>query len=169
MTPSDSERHLRYAELLHEYRRNIVGFCSRRCGSGAEADDLMQEVFSALWQGMASLRADAPPAMVNRWMYRVMRTAWTRHRRVRSRMITIPPDKMPDPPAPHDDTAETVGELLAALDPDDQLLMRRHLEGFSTAELAREYNLKKETVKKRITRAKQKMRDIYLNDNGKRQ
>lgn len=169
MIPDDTGRRMRYAELLREYNSNIAGFCASRCGTRAEADELMQEVFVALWEGMGSLRDGCPPAMVNRWMYRVMRTAWSRHRRHRGNLVVLPPEKLPAPPAPHNEIAETVEELLAALDPDTSHLMHRHLEGYSVAELASEYSLKKETVKKRITRAIEKMRQTYLMNHGERQ
>ena len=159
----DSERYLRYAELLNKYKGNIVGFCVRRCGSGAEADDLMQEVFVALWEGLGSLRDGCPPGMENRWMYKVMRTAWSRHRRHRSRTVTLPPERLPDMAAPHNDNAETVDEMLAALDTDAERLVRRHMEGYSSAELAAELGMKTETVRKRIARAIKKMRNSNKN------
>lgn len=167
MKPSDGERYLRYAELLHRYNGNIVGFCIRRCGSGSEADDLMQEVFAALWEGMESLRDDCPPGMENRWIYSVMRTAWSRHRRIRSRLITLPLERLPEKAAPSNESSEKVEELLSALDPDTGRLLRRHLEGYSSAELASEMGVKTETIKKRITRAIQKMRQIYQKSYGK--
>ncbi len=167
MKPGDGERYLRYAELLHKYNGNIVRFCIRRCGSGSEADDLMQEVFAALWEGMGSLRADCPPAMENRWMYSVMRTAWSRHRRLKNRMVTLPLDRLPERAAPSNESSEKVEELLSALDPDTGRLLRRHLEGYSSAELASEMGVKTETIKKRITRAIQKMRQIYQKSYGK--
>lgn len=167
MKHDDGELNLRYAELLRKYKSNIAGFCIRRCGSGSEADDLMQEVFAALWQGMASLRLDCPPRVENRWVYSVMRTAWSRHCRLRSRIVTLPLDALPDPPAPRNDSAEVVEELLAALDADTSRLMRRHMAGYSNAELAAELGVRPGTIKKRITRAMQRMRRIYMKINGK--
>ena len=167
MEHDDVHRNLRYAELLRKYKGNIVGFCVRRCGSGAEADDLMQEVFAALWEGMGSLRYECPPRVENRWLYSVMRTAWSRHCRLRNQIAMLPLDAISDPPAPPVESAELVEELLAALDADTSHLMRRHLAGYSNAELAAELGVKAASVKKRITRAKQKMRKRYSKIYGK--
>ncbi|MBR4229298.1 MAG: sigma-70 family RNA polymerase sigma factor [Bacteroidales bacterium] len=162
MKPEDSERHIAYAALLREYHRNIVSFCIRSTHSREDAEDLMQEVLAALWEGIAKLRDGSTPGMVNRWLYSVMRTTRARHRRHRP-PDTVPLQQLSVPTAPTDDFTETVEELLSALNPDDSKLIRLRLDGYTATEMATQTGMPKETIKKHISRAIQKMKQLYHN------
>ncbi len=85
------------AEQLDQHRRDLTGFCYRMLGSGAEAEDAVQETFLKAWQaadrfeGRSSLRT---------WLFRIASNVcidMSRSPQRRARPVDLGPVRPPDP------------------------------------------------------------------------
>lgn len=156
-------RHERYMALLGTFNRHIEHYCIVHSNSRAEADDLMQDVFVAVWENIDGLRADSTPPQVNRWLYKVMRTVFIRHLRHRPApgMTTELSDAEGIRAEEHDSTEELVEDLVAQLPVDDQQILRLRFSGYSNIEIAQRLGVRENTLNKRMSRIIQKVKDIY--------
>lgn len=69
-----------FGELYRRYRRPLYGYLLRLVGE-APAEDLLQEVFVALWEGAGGFRGEA---QVKTWLFRITHhqaVSWLRRRR----------------------------------------------------------------------------------------
>lgn len=68
--PADSRQRAEFEELFRTYYADLVAFAARMAGSTDAAEDLVQEVFVAIWRR----RAELPPATVSRaYLYKAVR------------------------------------------------------------------------------------------------
>lgn len=155
----------RFDELLADNKRMIWSACRRHSYHyGGEADDLMQDVLLALWMHMGQLRPDAGAAQARAWVWWKMRTVLYDYRRGLKR-AALPLVEEDDVAAPQEeaDHAETVAELMASLDSEQQHLLRLRLEGYSLKEIAGLAGLSPEAVKQRFYRMRIKLREQHAN------
>lgn len=144
----------RYERLLLECNGSIVGFCVSHTEDREDADDLAQEIFAAVWDGIDGLRSDNIHQQ-RRWLKRVMLTSLARHLRQRFKHTRLVDDiDMADIVADH---REAVDELTERLTPGERALLERHLEGYTYAEIARREGVSETSVARRMASIKQKM------------
>lgn len=60
-----------FGELVRAYSRRVVGYCCRRLGDSAEAEDLAQEVFLRLYRARARYQ---PKARFGTWIFHIAQT-----------------------------------------------------------------------------------------------
>jgi RNA polymerase sigma-70 factor (ECF subfamily) len=85
-----------FRQLVGPYERELRVHCYRMLGSVQDAEDAMQDVLLAAWQGLGGFEARAS---VRTWLYRVTTSRCLNVRRsVRRRQGTMPPG--PTPPEP---------------------------------------------------------------------
>lgn len=85
------------AEDLERHRRELTGFCYRMLGSGAEADDAVQETLVKAWQGAGRFEGRSS---VRTWLFRIAANVCTdmgRSPQRRARPIDLGPARTPDP------------------------------------------------------------------------
>ena len=156
-----AERNERYLSLLRTFRRHIEHYCIAHSNCREDAEDLMQEVFLAVWQTIDTLRRDSSPPQVNRWLHKVMRTVFIRQIR-RPRVQGDTPlseaEHIADEP---DHDAALVEELVAHLPDDDRQLLQLRFNGYSNIEIASQLGLKENTLNKRMSRITTKLKEIY--------
>ena len=162
-TDIETVTHERYMALLEAFNRHIERYCVVHSNSRAEADDLMQEVFLAVWENIDGLHADSTPPQVNRWLYKVMRTVFIRHLRRRPApgstidLADVAEIQAEEPD--YDD--ELVEELVAYLPDNDQQILSLRFAGYSNIEIAQRLGIKENTLNKRMSRITKKIKDIY--------
>jgi RNA polymerase sigma-70 factor (ECF subfamily) len=84
-------------EELERHRRELTAYCYRMLGSGAEAEDAVQETMVKAWQAADEFEGRAS---VRTWMYRIATNVCTdmgRRPQRRARPIDLGPSREPDP------------------------------------------------------------------------
>jgi RNA polymerase sigma-70 factor (ECF subfamily) len=85
-------------QLYHLYAGRILSFLRQLCRNGEVAEDLLQDVFMAVWRKAATF--DAGRGDVAGWLFTICRHKWIDSRRRHHPTVEL--DAMDyDPPAPH--------------------------------------------------------------------
>lgn len=140
-------------------------FARRGRGSNADrlarAEDMAQEVWIVLWLKFDQLNTEYTERQQRRWLERLARSV----------LIDLYRDSDPEPEAITDEMADTIPlpgldyseniyDLLAALPPEEEQLIRLRLEGYDAAEIAARTSLSRDTIYQRINRIMKKLRII---------
>ena len=136
----------------------------RARGNYERCRDLVQEVSIALWLHLDQLRTDVSPKEEQAWVWWMTRTTLDHlHRSQRPPMVALTEvmaETIPD--ADNSAVEEDIEELMAALSPEEQQLMRLHIEGYRADEIAETLGLRRDTVYQRMHRALGKARKVLL-------
>jgi RNA polymerase sigma-70 factor (ECF subfamily) len=84
-------------EQLEQHRRELTGFCYRMLGSGAEAEDAVQETFVKAWQAADRFEGRSS---VRTWLFRIAGNVCIdmgRSPQRRARPVDLGPARSPDP------------------------------------------------------------------------
>lgn len=158
-------RHDAYTALLMRHRTMLWRMCRRRAhGDRDLACDLLQEVSIALWENFHKLRPESTLHQERAWVCWQARSVFDQRDR-RPQLNTEPlSEVLADTLADEDSLQhkETLDDLLAALSPDEQQMMRLYLEGYSPDEISKQMGLKRDTVYQRMHRATRKMKGAVL-------
>lgn len=159
------DRQSRYTELLKRHLPMVWRGCWVRArGNYERCRDLVQEVSIALWLHLDQLRTDVSPKEEKAWVWWMTRTTLNHlHRSQRPPMVALTEvmaETIPD--ADNSAVEEDIEELMAALSPEEQQLMRLHIEGYRADEIAETLGLRRDTVYQRMHRALGKARKALL-------
>lgn len=161
MGTGENDKYCRYNELLHDFGRHIVGYCSRHAVGRAETRELVQDVMVALWQRMDYLDPASTPRQVNRWLQRLMRQAvFDRYFRRRP-LPTVPVEEAAAVSDDEGHDRELLDDLVSRLDPDERQLIAERLEGYTPAEMAEQHRTTVNTMNQRLSRITKKLKTIY--------
>jgi RNA polymerase sigma-70 factor (ECF subfamily) len=156
-----------FAELVGRYGPRLRYYLGKVLGRAAAADDLLQEVWLAVFRGLGQLNA---PAAFAAWLYRIARDRACRH--LRRRPPPVPLEDEPADPGPDEDefSAEDAEQIHAALDrlPAGQreVLVLRFLEGMAYEDIARVAGCNLGTVRSRLHYAKRALRRLLERTNA---
>lgn len=162
MMSADNDRAARFEAFYAAMFPEIAGYVRRRCG-GAEADDVLAQVFAIAWRRLA----DIPPSPQDRlWLFGVARKvladaerATRRRRRLGSRLAAEVIATSRSTASP-DHAAERVLAALATLRPADREALRHVLwDGLSHAEAAAVLGCTVNAFEIRYRRARTAVRD----------
>lgn len=166
-----------FVELLRETQGPLYGFVRGLVGDPEQARDVVQDVYVDAWR---AARRAAPPfghgcdtQSVRRWLFFVAYRAAAsvvRHRRVIAweslDTLDLPEtDRFYEPAAFEDHVAEgdALQTILASMSPQDvACLLLNVVQGFTSAEIAQIVEIAPEAAKKRLARAKQRLRAAYF-------
>ena len=151
-----NERFLKWTGDHHAIVRKVA----RAFATGADQDDLRQEILAAIWQAIPSWRGDAKPST---FIYRIAHNyalTWTRSRRNYARAL----DRFAREPAPAGpDNIQELLELLYASIRDlpevDRSLVLLSLDGLAYREIAEVLGITESNVGVRLNRARKKLSD----------
>jgi len=150
-----------FTELFSRYKQPIYGFFRRRVAESAHAEELTQETFFALLR--AAVRYE-PRALFRTYLYAIGLKILRAHRRKAAFRATFlgQPKSMPDP-SKRDATeaglwVRRAVEKLEAID--REILMLREFEQLSYAEIADLLQLPLNTVRSRLFRARNALRNL---------
>ena len=159
-----------FEALIHLHEKKVYALCRRMCRNEDDALEAAQDTFLAVWRGIGGFRADA---QFSTWLYRLATNACLdllRREKKHGGDLSLddaeapvdPPDPAPQPEeaAEREEARRLVREGLYAL-PEQyrQVLILRELEQLSYAEIAEAAQLDVGTVKSRISRARQALRN----------
>ncbi|MEN9797635.1 MAG: hypothetical protein RL653_1331 [Pseudomonadota bacterium] len=146
-------------ELYRAHRARALAIARRILKDPAEAEDLVQEVFSRLWNGELPFHGRSSCAT---WLYRVMVNRsinGLRARRRRGRLEHEPSGAGdPEATAAARERWRQVAGVLGQLSPQHrELLLLRELHGLSYPEIAERLGLPEGTVKSALSRARDRL------------
>ncbi|MDF2704057.1 MAG: polymerase, sigma-24 subunit, subfamily [Rubrobacteraceae bacterium] len=154
--------------LYDRYAGLIYGAGVRYLGDRALAEDLVQDVFTAVWRNASSF--DPSRARFATWVYRITRNRATDLiRRRRARVRTVGGDS-PLEPGEEDATAELsrsfdLASALSRLSPvHREVLTLAYFEGLSQSEISRRTSRPLGTVKSRTSAALRALRETMLEE-----
>lgn len=161
-----------FSQLVRRHQRRVFGLLLRMLGSADEAEDVAQETFLNLHRHGHRFRSEA---RFSTFVYRVAVNAALNRRRTlgrrRARMQALERrqaagDDLPDAPASPEDTADAarvrvhVQDAILTLPPKLRApLVLYDIEGLAYAEVADVLRVAEGTVKSRIHRARQALRE----------
>jgi RNA polymerase sigma-70 factor (ECF subfamily) len=174
---SDSPFFAQFADLLASAQNALRGFVRGMVGSVEQAQDITQDVFVDAWR--VASRVQAPfdgsrdvPAM-RRWLFHVayqrsvsaLRRRAVLHIESLDEQAHLEADRL-YAPIPFEDRvaeSEALQDALEALDPQDAAcLLLSAAHGFTGLEIATILQISPAAAKKRLTRAKQRLRAAYF-------
>jgi RNA polymerase sigma-70 factor (ECF subfamily) len=156
--------------LVRGYQQSIVGFCHNMLGDDAWAEETAQDIFLDAYQAMPRFRQQAS---VRTWLFAIARKKCLQVRRNRDRRGRIQQDKQEiiaqsahrEPPVATEDDAETilqrVRQSLEKLpNAERELLTMRYDTGLSVADIAQIRSISMATVRRRLARALETLREV---------
>jgi RNA polymerase sigma-70 factor (ECF subfamily) len=174
-----------FTEMVREHKDKVFNLVFRMVGNRAEAEDVAQEVFIAVFKNIDQFRGDAK---FSTWLYRVAANHCKNRIKYLSRRPTsahdldaLPEQHLADggraPLQSHVDQPDAILEgreaealiqqALAALDEDHRLLiLLRDVEELSYQEIADITGLAEGTVKSRLHRARMQIKELLAKHQG---
>jgi RNA polymerase sigma-70 factor (ECF subfamily) len=174
-----------YAHLVSKYQDKVFNTCWRICGNPDDAADITQD---ALLKALESIGSFRGASSFYTWLFRIAVNLALSHRRkaarVRCETLNGPDEsymltawqqkgRVADDPAARTDDAEVrahVAEALRTLDEQHRAaIVLRDIEGFDYDQIAEILNVPKGTVKSRIARGRQALREAmgpYVDRDG---
>ncbi len=155
-----------YAVLVNRYRTRVSRYVERFTYDVEDARDVTQDVFIKVYAALDSFDSRFK---FSTWLFRIAGNAAIDHLR-RRRVRTLPLDPPETRPNPHEDlTRRRLREALsAAIDrlPDDyrELISLRHYGEMPYEEIAELKGMPLGTVKNKLFRARQALRDLLPKD-----
>jgi RNA polymerase sigma-70 factor (ECF subfamily) len=166
-----------FERLVFLYEKRVVAVACRLCGDRREGEDLAQEVFIRVWRALPGYRRQAS---FNTWIMKILTNLW----RDRLRKKQLPQESLdglleardgggerqfadgePGPERQYEEkeTGEILGKMLAELRPEyREVLVLRDIQQFSYDEVAAIVGCGLGTVKSRISRGRDALRQKIL-------
>lgn len=156
----ESDAKAQFSGLMETYAGPIRRLCAAYAASGADREDLFQDIFVAVWRALPGFRGESS---VRTWLYRIAHNValtWqTRDRRRQSRE------------APFDEDVAVAADVaalrrlalkraIAGMNPGDRTLTLLWLEGLSAAEIEDVTGIKAATVAVRLGRIRKQLLPI---------
>jgi RNA polymerase sigma-70 factor (ECF subfamily) len=161
-----------FAELVRRYERPVVHFCQRMIGSREDAEDIAQESFVRVYRYLGRLRPEAKFStllfgIARNLALNFIRDAGRRGRGVTHSLTTEEQNEQPvedgmyrpDRAARLNEIEALIEEGMALLSPEHrEVLVLRELQGLDYNTIAEIVKCRKGTVKSRIARAREQLR-----------
>jgi RNA polymerase sigma-70 factor, ECF subfamily len=149
--------------LFTRYKQPIFCFFSRRLNDSSRAEELTQETFVALFR--AAKRYE-PRALFRTYLYAIaFRILRTDRRKSQFRAVFLGPPKAAEAAAAKNQTEDHIWirRALHKLDPTDrEIVMLREYQQLSYAEIATLLQIPLNTVRSRLFRAREALRDLLV-------
>lgn len=164
-------------ELFEKYSNMVYNLALRLSGNTADAQDIAQDAFIKAMRGLQALREESAAGT---WLYRITMNVWKNRVRSEKRRFfwktfsldwgkedgdDPPAMQIKSPEAPADaaiekeNEKESLEKALSQLDPEDRaILVLREIDDRSYQEIAEVTGMPLGTVKSRISRAREALR-----------
>ncbi|KKM11949.1 RNA polymerase subunit sigma-24 [Clostridiales bacterium PH28_bin88] len=169
-----------FENLIAQYERQVYTVAYRFMGNHEDASDLAQEALVRAFQSLKNFRGESS---FKTWLYHIVANVCRDEMRRRRRQPVISLDEpvstedgevwrqtpdwthAPDRVFEEKERKEYLQNLINALVPEYRLvIVMREIQGFSYEEIAREMDCSLGTVKSRLNRARQALRDKIRTD-----
>lgn len=146
------------------YGDRLLAVGLRRCRDRADAEDAVQDALLSAGRSLQGFRGDGS---VESWLTRMVVNACYRMRRGQKNDQSrhevdadLPDNNTPEDGAARHELAQRLEDALATLQPLDQaVVILSDVEGWSAPQIATELTMKPGTVRVRLHRARQKLRE----------
>lgn len=150
-----------FLELTERYGQLVNRICLSYADSGADFDDLRQDVWINVWKSLGGFREDSS---IDTWIYRItLNTCVSCLRKRKRSVLTSPIDGIFPEPA-DEEASDSLRErirvlhgLISRLSPLDKAIMTMHLDDRSNAEIAEVTGLAKGNVATRLSRIRSRL------------
>ncbi len=155
------ERERLFVDLFTRNRERIHRLCYGYLNSAADAEDLVQEVMTNVWNSLSKFRGESTPET---WLYRIAVNTALMHRRRRHR--SEPLEDVPDQrTGTHQNLEErerldALRDAIAALPDQDRVIVTLLLEDLSYREIAEITGITVNHVGVKISRIKQTLEQL---------
>ena len=165
-----------FAILVEQYQKQVYNLCLRMVSNPSDAEDLAQEAFVKAWKGLRFYKFEAS---FSTWLYRLTSNVCIdflrRQKRRAAFSLTsadeddwaeldlLDPQPGPEELAIHREDQRAVAKAMAQLDEEHRLVLTlRVVEELSYDQICDVLGLKAGTVKSRLARARNRLRNILL-------
>lgn len=152
-----------FTQLLREHHRGLVAYATALASSEHTARDIVQDASLAAWQSLARFEANRD---FGTWMRGIVRNKWREYCRAHAREVAVDDETLarleePFRENPGDDAlfarlAECRGKLPEAM---EEAIRLTYDEGRSSDEAAEQTSASSATIRKRLERAREALRD----------
>ena len=170
-----------FAELVRRHQRPVVHFCFRMVGSREDAEDIAQESFIRIFRYLSRLTPNAKFSTLLLGIARNLTLNFLRDMGRRGRGVTYSltndqkmeqpvedETRRPDRAARLSEIERTIERGLQMLSPEHrEILVLRELQGLDYASIAKVVKCRKGTVKSRISRAREQLKQHMDSLGGK--
>ena len=156
-----------FLALVEEHAGAINRVCRSFCHTAEDREDLRQDIIMNLWLGWSRYRPAAKPVT---WVWRVAVNtgiSWLRHRNRQVETAPLEGIEIPDEGIDSENRKwlyEWLYELIRQLPAKDQKLLRLYLDGWKQAEIGEMLGISETNVQTRMSRIKQKLRNLSASD-----
>lgn len=165
-----------FAILVEQHQKQVYNLCLRMVSNPTDAEDLAQEAFVKAWKGLRFYKFESS---FSTWLYRLTSNVcidFLRRQKRRTALSLTSSEAddameldLPDPrPGPeelviHREDQNTVANAMAQLDEEHRLVLTlRVIEALSYEQISEVLGIKAGTVKSRLARARNRLRNILL-------
>ena len=152
-----------FLALVEEHAGAINRVCRSFCHTAEDREDLRQDIIMNLWLGWSRYRPAAKPVT---WVWRVAVNtgiSWLRHRNRQVETAPLEGIEIPDEGI-DSENRKWLYELIRQLPAKDQKLLRLYLDGWKQAEIGEMLGISETNVQTRMSRIKQKLRNLSASD-----
>lgn len=152
-----------FLTMVQTHSAAIDRVCRSFCHSREDCEDLRQDIIINLWQGWQRYR---PQAKTITWVWRVAVNtgiSWRRHNLRQVETMPIDGLEMPDDTG-NREALTYLHELIRQLPLKDQQLLRLYIDGWKQAEIGEMLGISETLVQTRMSRIKQKLRNLSAVD-----
>lgn len=158
-----------FAELYHRYSSDIYNYTLRLVSTPAVAEDLIQEIFIAVWQSLENFLGNSS---TKTWLFRIahnktmswMRTYYRDIEAEQKEYLIYKEEPTPDVQSMINWRAEMVQQALGELSPNHRAVIELfYFTGLSYQEISEVVGSPIGTVKSRMSHALQYLNSILLN------
>ncbi|MFT5424386.1 MAG: RNA polymerase sigma factor (sigma-70 family) [Phycisphaerales bacterium] len=152
-----------YGQLYRSHYTAIAGYLFRRTGDEHAAEDLASETFLSAWKALPRYRDRGAPFRA--WLMRIATNKanrWSKARKKELRQLARFDQAIGRLSVQAADEAEQSGvntALLSLAERDQTVLVLHHVEGMSVEQVGRVMGLRVGTVKSRLSRARDRLRE----------
>lgn len=161
-----------FNDLLSAHERKMYAVCLRMCGNHEDAQDCLQEAMLRVFRAISGFKGQSS---FSTWLYRVtMNTCLDELRKKKNKQSASldslletgwAPVDAEDTPEKHAVVSERKAEIRKVIRelPDDMrsAIVLRDIQGFSYDEISKILNINVGTIKSRISRGREKLREKF--------
>lgn len=166
MTQCGSQLRQQFEDCVDSCADSIYRVAFRLTANPTLARELVQETYLNAWRSLPSLE---DPGRMRAWMFAILRNQYSKLMRHESKSVTTQAamEHLPDQESRSDETTDEVQFALNKLDDNHKLpLLLVTMEGMSVAEAASVLGLPRGTVLSRLSRGREKLKQILSRQNS---
>ena len=160
---------VKFRSAYEAHARTLLGYALRRTATPADAADVVAETMLTAWRRLEAV-PDEPDTIL--WLYGVARNVIAncdrtirRQRRLAEKLRSQLDDVLEDPPVADPSLAAQVAAAMKSLNPvEHEVLILTATEQLSPAEIAVVLDMKQNTVRTHLHRARSKLRSALTTD-----